>query len=96
MRYIKVWSNISEVPLNLLEDVVPLLGSYFQQEDVVEVLDVTYGEGTWNNLAEDEQLDILTCADKGFEAVALDNWDEIVLDSIPVAIRARLGDPLDG
>lgn len=95
MRYIIVWDTWSKVPIDMYERVVPLLGTYFQELDAIDTINNTYGEDTWESLSPQDQQAILENADKSLEDASLDNWDEIVLDSIPEEIKAKLGEPLE-
>ena len=85
MRYIKVWSDLESVPQELRGDVIPLVGTYFCLDDVIEAIDMEYGESAWEALSPQEQDEVIEAADVALESIGMGGfygWDEIIRDTI--------------
>ena len=93
MRYIKVWDAWEDVPESLRSEAVLLIGTYFQENDVINTINDAYGDGTWEGLIRDDQQDVLKAVNDAFIMDETYNWDDILLDAIPddiIPIRGRI------
>ena len=85
MRYIKVWHQLEDVPQELRGDVETLVGTYFCLEDVIDSVNMRYGDAAWDSLSPQEQEDAIREADKMLENLVMEGsygWDEAIRDSI--------------